>query len=361
MSVRPLAQLLHWEAVTSLGESAAETALLLRAGIGNVAPSQLIDAAGERVMLCAAPALPMTMPPTERMLTLAEHAIARLWQGMTLHESSEDQSSAVPATLLVALPERFAQNDRSFELTAAGQAFIAALRERLPAALAAADIEAFPFGRAAGALAMRRALDLVSRDRVVIWGGVDTLVDWSVIEALERQDRLLTLENVDGIRPGEGAAFVALGPPRAGPGGVSLLGLGLGREPHPVGADEPCLSDGWSQALASAVGPLRAASARCGSWWLDTLHETYATQEVQNIIGRFGDVIAPQTDMQTPLKELGDVGSAALPLLAALSAQAWQFGLAADHTAVLAAASDRGARGALLLAGMARASQESAL
>ncbi len=46
-----------WEAVTSLGESAAETALLLRAGLCNVAPSRFIDAKGQRVMFCSAPAI----------------------------------------------------------------------------------------------------------------------------------------------------------------------------------------------------------------------------------------------------------------------------------------------------------------
>ena len=71
---------------------------------------------------------------------------------------------------------------------------------------------------------------------------------------------------------------------------------------------------------------------------------------MQHVIGRFGDVFGTATELETPLKELGDAGAASLPLLAALGAEAWRLGFAADRTAVLACGSDDGARGALLLA-----------
>jgi 3-oxoacyl-[acyl-carrier-protein] synthase I len=191
-------------------------------------------------------------------------------------------------------------------------------------------------------------LQLVRGDRLVIWGGVDTLHDWEVLQALEKEDRLLTAENVDGVRPGEAAAFVVLGPPHA-EGDVAVLGVGLGREPCPVGSQQPCMSDGLSHALEAAVEPLRGAQARSNCWLLDTTHEAYGTHEVQNIIARFGDVMGQDTDLQMPFKELGDVGAASMPLLAVLGAQAWRFGHARDDTAVITASSEHGARGAMLL------------
>jgi hypothetical protein len=342
-----LARLLHWEAITSLGESAAETAVLLRAGVSNVESSHFIDRTGQRVMLCSAPALPPDLVFADRMTALASHALTGLWQA--IEPSLAAGETAAAPTILIALPERFAATGTSFDLTDSGKAFVAALRTHLPSPLARADIEAFPFGRAAGALAMKRAAQLVRHDRVVIWGGVDSLHDWSVLQALEAADRLLTLDNVDGVRPGEAAAFAALGPVDAA-AGVMVLSLGVGREMRPVGSDEPCMSDGLSKALESAVQPLRAAGARSNCWLLDTTHEAYGTHEVQNIIARFGDVIGTQTDMQMPLKELGDVGAAAIPLLAVLGAQAWRCGHANDDTAVIAGGSDGGARGALLMA-----------
>jgi hypothetical protein len=81
---------------------------------------------------------------------------------------------------------------------------------------------------------------------------------------------------------------------------------------------------------------------------LDNSHEAYATQELQNVIARFGDVLGLKSELQMPLQELGDVGAAAMPLLAALGAEAWRLGYASDDTAVITGCSDDGARGALL-------------
>lgn len=344
---RPLARLLEWASVTSLGESAEETALLLRAGVSNVEASNFVDAAGQRVLMCLSPALPADLPSRERMLTLAGHALACLWQkiGPAWYDTlDEDQP-----VLLVALPERFSAGGMSMELTPQGKDFVQSLRACLPAGLSSSGIEGFAFGRAAGALAMRRAIQLLNDGRRVIWGGVDTMADWGVLQSLERADRLLTQDNVDGVRPGEAAAFAALGA-ASGDGAVSVLGLGLGHEPCPVGSDPPCMSAGLSDALDAAVEVLRAARLRSNFWLLDTTHEAYGTQEVQNIIARFGDVLGTDADLDMPLKELGDVGAASLPLLSVLGAQAWRFSLGKDDTAVLTASSDHGARGAMLLA-----------
>ena len=343
---RPLAGLLDAEAVTSLGETAAETALLLRAGIGNVQAGDFVDGTGHRVMLCASPALPPDLPGPDRMLALAGHCLSVLHERAGAQAVSRREGQA--PVILLGLPERFAEGELALLLNEAGRRFVQALRERLPRAWGDATIESFPYGRAAGALAMRRAVQCVGGDREVLWGGVDTLVDWDVIQSLERDDRLVTAENVDGIRPGEAAAFVSLGP--ASRGDLALLGLGLGREPCPVGSETPCMSEGLSLALDSAVEPLRAAQARCHLWWLDTSHESYATQEVQRMVARFGDVLGTDSEFQMPLKELGDVGAAALPLLAALAREWWKQGVARDDIAVLTGCSDAGGRGALLLA-----------
>lgn len=340
--ITPLAGLVAWEAITSLGESAAETALLLRAGIVNVSLSHFIDAAGERVMLCHSPALPATLSGADRLVALAAHALLRLLPQLP-------PGSGGPLTVLLALPERLAAVDNGFDLLPAGQAVRDGLRRALPVELAHAEIECFPFGRAAGALALRRALDLLSRGTRVVWGGVDSQHDWDVLQALEQADRLLTAENVDGVRPGEAAAFVALAP-AGGDDAVNLLSVGLAREPHPVGSDEQSQATGLCAALDNAVEPLRHAIARSNYWLLDNTHEVYATQALQNVITRFGDVLGLETELHMPLKELGDAGAAAMPLLATLAAQSWRTGHACDHTAVITGCSERGARGAMLLA-----------
>ena len=345
--MKRLACLSHWEAISSLGESAAETALLLRAGLNNVAPSLFIDAAGERVLSCAAPALPSDLRAADRLVALAAHALTSLW--MALERDPSPRPRRFVPIVLMALPERFAVRASSADLNDEGDLFLKALRAVLPSDLAGADVEVFPFGRAAGALALGRALQCLGSDRVVIWGGVDTLHDWAVLQALEAADRLVTIENIDGVRPGEGAAFAVVAP-AAGNGDIGVLALGLGREPFPVGCEQPSFALGLSQALEAAVAPLRAARQRTNNWWLDLTHEAYATQALQNVIARFSDVLGLKTDLQMPLKELGDVGAAAMPLLAVLSAEAWRLGHAIDRTAIITGCSDNGARGALLMA-----------
>jgi hypothetical protein len=334
-----LATLVAWSAVSSLGESATETALLLRAGLNNVARSRFIDASGERVMMCAAPAVPPDLGGVERAAALAQLALSGLGAAI--------EAPRRPV-LLLALPERYAEQEFSVTLTAEGQEFLRSMRAGLPPQFKNLEIELFPFGRAAGAVAMRRALSLVGHEQLVIWGGVDTLYDWTTLEALERADRLMTVANIDGVRPGEGAAFMAVAPAGAGDA-IRVLGLGTGREPFPVGSEEPCRSLGLSAALDKALAPLRAAGRRTNCWLLDNTHEAYATQELQNIIARFGDVLGLQGELQMPLRELGDVGAAAMPLLAVLAAEAWRLGYANDDAAVITGCSQGGARGALLL------------
>jgi 3-oxoacyl-[acyl-carrier-protein] synthase-1 len=341
-AVRPLAGIVAGEAITSLGESAAETSLFLRAGIENVGASDFIDAQGQRVQLCACPALPPDLPGPARLLALAAHAI----RALHVQLPADAAARGSPAVVLC-LPERMAAGGDSLALNEAGRAFVDALHAHLPSTWREPRIEALPLGRAAGAAAMQRALQLLDSHEVVLWGGVDTLLDWAVLEGLERDLRLMTTGNIDAVRPGEAAAFLAL--VRAGAGQASVLAAGTGREPQPLGAEAPCLSAGFTEALDVAAAPLRAAGRRCRTWLLDATHEACATHEVQNLIGRFGDVLGADSELRMPLKELGDVGAAAMPLLAVLALQAWRQGVARDRCALVTGGSDAGLRGALLL------------
>jgi hypothetical protein len=333
----------HAEAATCLGETLSETSLLLRAGISGVGLVDLIDADGRRVMACASPALPVDLGATERMVALASHVLGRVPPGA----GADALATRRPPILLLCLPERFAEPARPFELNAPGRDFLAKFTAALPAGWASADIETFPLGRAAGATAMARAMQLAESRRDMVWGGVDSLLDWPSLEPLVRQDRLMTMENVDGLRPGEAAAFSRI--TAAARGQAWVAGLGLGREPHPGGHGGICLSEGFSQALTGATAPLRSAGERCGLWLMDTSHERHATRELQQVLARFGDVLGTPADVRMPFKELGDVGAASLPLLAALALAAWEQGTAGDDIALLAAGSEDGARGALLL------------
>lgn len=187
---------------------------------------------------------------------------------------------------------------------------------------------------------------------VVVVGGVDSYYEWTALEALGRQDRLLSPENLDGLLPGEAAAFVVLARENALPGAqpiARVAAVGTASEPVPLGSDEPCLAKGLTTALDRAVAPLRARRQRSNYWLTDLTHETYRVKELQIVIARFGDVVGTATTLLAPAREYGDVGAASLPLLWVLALEAWYRGYAPDRSAVTIAGSDGGARGAVLL------------
>jgi 3-oxoacyl-[acyl-carrier-protein] synthase I len=325
-----LARLIAWDAVTSLGESAAETVLLLRAGVSNVERSRFVDATGERVMLCRAPSVPPELAAHERMEALARQA----FEGLCARLRDTVRSSA---RVLLSLPQHCAGEDAKQRMTHA-----------LESLLPGVEIETFALGRAGGAPALSRALRLIEEGQLVIWGGVDSFYDWARLDALERSNRLLSATNIDGVRPGEAAAFIALAPAR-GESEVGVYGIGAAREPVPVGSEDISKALGLTRALDGALAPLRAAGSRSNLWLLDNSHEDYATHELQNLIPRLADVLGTENEFSMPLKELGDAGAAAMPLLAVIAAEAWRLGIARDDIAVVTGCSDDGARGALLL------------
>jgi 3-oxoacyl-[acyl-carrier-protein] synthase-1 len=341
-----IARLICWEAISTVGESAAETALLLRAGISNVSLSRFVDESGSRIKLCSAPALPVELLGLQRAVVLASRALLNLVSKLRSATTRFDERKLYMA---LALPERFAAEGHA--LNSGGASFVQEFAALLPLELKNCEIEYFPFGRAAGALALQKTIDRADRGYIAICGGVDTQYDWEVLDALARADRLLTADNVDGLRPGEGAAFVVVDDGRTNYDvdiEVGIFAVGLAREPHPIGSEIPSQAMGLSAALETALRPLRSAGRRVNFWLVDNTHETYATQELQNIIARFGDVLGLQTELAMPSKELGDVGASAIPMWLTLGAEAWRRGYANDTVAIATASSDQGARGAVL-------------
>jgi hypothetical protein len=336
-------ELVAWEAVTSIGEGAVETSALWEAGIVNLAPSRFVLDDGTAAALCASPALSPALLGTERLAALIGLALERL------AATPEGNALRGIGTLLLCLPERMADAANGYRLRPEGQALVDALHARPLLAGRKLRIEPFPFGRAAGAPSIQRALELVASGQRVLWGGVDSQHDWQVLGALAAGDRLLTEENVDGIRPGEAASVLLLQPAQGGTQPV-LMGVGLGREQPPDETRPASRADGLARAVRSATARLAEQRRRCGHWLFDTTHEKIATQRLQHVLTACADIVGLQTSLHSPLKTLGDAGAASLPLFAALAAESWRNGTADDETALLAASSDSGACGAILLA-----------
>lgn len=346
----PLAAVADWGAVSALGESARQTALLLRAGANNFQSSPYVDPEGAPITVACAATLPFDLAGSERLSVLA-----RMASEPVLASAAADLAGRRLAVAL-ALPERWFDRSGVRGLGSEGYAFAAAFRELVPVETRVVEVAGYAYGRAAGAAALRHLARLMQQGDADagLLCGVDSGYDWPVLEALWHADRLIGKENLDGLIPGEGAACLLLAPPASTLGArapARIAGIGLGRETQAARAETLSTGNGLTAALKQAAIPLRAARRRCGWWISDVTHELYGVKELQIAIARFGDVLGTGTELHTPARELGDLGAATVPLYIALACEAWCGGFAPDSTALCLAASDDGSRGAVLLSG----------
>ena len=349
MSALPLSPMcVGWGAVSALGPTARHTGLYLRAGRNNFGLSSFVDALGDPITLSCVTTLPKHLVGPARLCALASGALEQALGPIA------DQLQGQRVRACLALPLHHAAGKRG-ALNAEGEAFVALLLEHSALGRQPVECSRLPFGGAGGAPAIALASQLLQAgeaDAVVVCGA-DGAYDDRLLDQLARGDRLLTADNIDGLRPGEGAAALVLVAPHhplaRSRGAARVLALGQGQEPNLPGADEPTMARGFSEALRGALEPLRERRLRCAHWISDMTHEQYTVREFQILLARFGDTFAVDARLEAPARELGAVGSATLPMYAALAVEGWYRGYGADEVAVCMAASDDGMRGALLL------------
>jgi hypothetical protein len=336
-----------WGAITALGPTCRHTGFFLRAARNNFSLSPFVDFQGEPITMSCVTTLPKHWVGAPRLAALASHAIDD-----ATHSLGKKLESP-KLKLCLALSRRFGTG-RGNTLTPEGMAVARAIMAARFPSLTWEDVFAFPYGAAAGPAAIARAARLfeAKEAEIAVVCGVDSYYDSRVLEQLEREDRLLTADNVDGLRPGEAAAALVLASPHHSLSRshrrARVLAVGEGAEPT-LDDEHPTMARGISTALRPAVAPLRAAQQRCNAWWSDATHEATRVRELDLTIAKFGDVMGFALDFRLPAREVGAVGAATLPLYAALAIESSVRGYAADKLALCFAGSDDGARGALLL------------
>ena len=100
-----------------------------------------------------------------------------------------------------------------------------------------------------------------ARDRraaapLVLVGAADSYLDLGLLYALDAEGRLKTGEVADGFVPGEGAAFLLLGPAgaaaRSGRQPIArIAGVGRAHEAGHLYSAEPCRGDGLAAAFSA--------------------------------------------------------------------------------------------------------------
>jgi 3-oxoacyl-[acyl-carrier-protein] synthase-1 len=208
--------------------------------------------------------------------------------------------------------------------------------------------------RGGGVVAFALALAELHRGEceAVAVGGVDSYFDPDVLERLDQDLRLHGEGTENGFVPGEGAGFVVLARRADARGlghGGRVIAAATEEEPHPYGAEEPCLGLGMTHALRGALGAAGVATSRSVSWVLtDVANERHRVDEWSYAFARAHRAFTPDVIHEQPLLKTGDLGAASAAVLLVMVATRWKTGCGRGPLAVIATHSDGPTRGALV-------------
>ncbi|GAC1561825.1 MAG: hypothetical protein NVS3B10_19450 [Polyangiales bacterium] len=335
-----------------IGLNAIETALMLRAGSAAMAPCALADANGEPVTFCVQPTLDPRLIGPARAARLAipamEEALAPF--GGLAGELSMKLVLCIDETfeakVPVGAPHPAAEmvhwiHTRARELVA----------PKLPIQLCAR-------GAAGPAQILEEQLDALGRGThgAILLGGVHTDYDPARLAELVDKHRLYSPDNLDGLIPGETAAFVVLMRPDVArrmqiPPHASLVAYGSGWEDANPDNDHPAMeAKGLTYAVKQATKPLLDAGLQCGWSITDLTFEMRRMHEWQAMLIRTRKAWREPHVVDSPAQRIGHLGAAAMPLGMALAHEGWRRGMAPDGRCVGMAGSEAGGRGAWTLA-----------
>jgi 3-oxoacyl-[acyl-carrier-protein] synthase-1 len=333
------AEILGIGARSAVGLTALQTAFGLRSRRFAPGASPFLDATERAIGVVRLRALPDDVDGFDRLVALAAPALKEATAGV-----------ASPVTLILAAPE-----PHEGFLATEGRSLAEALAETSGVALDAERSVVFASGSAGMAVAVSRALDELARQpsRPIVVGGLDTFFDGARLEALDREQRILSHRAPSGLLPGEAAGFLVLGPPRSDAtcGVVAAL---AGAEVA-AGTDEPVLAEALTELVEQGESQLAGA----GPPWIivDDLLERHRSREWSFVLARRGAWSGDEPSVVDDLAaHAGSLGAGAGAIAMIWVAVGMQAGFAPSRSALVVLASDGPARGVVALRGAARGS-----
>lgn len=339
-----------------LGLSALHVALCARAGKLEPRKTPWRDRRGAAIGAARARCLPDDLHGYARLIALGAPALREAAFGLE-----------GPLSLLLALPEPGRPDDDE----RLGPAAIADLARASGVPLDLERSEVVRAGHAGGGLALELAVKRLRdasdprRPQVVIVGGIDSYFHPEVLAWLDRARRLHSAEAVDGILPGEGAAFVALAVPGIDGGARrdrrlprplgAIAAVASGRE-ETVLADEPNLAAAMTRAARAAATSAGGEPIR---WVLSDINgERHRNTEWQRVLIRSNDFIPVDVRHDALPERLGDTGAASGPLLLAIACAWFRAGFAPAPRALVLLHAEGAERAALVLDAVSRPEPE---
>lgn len=328
--------------VCPVGLTPASAAAAMRAGISRFTELPYADPTGEPIAGAVVPSLPAELRGRNRVIELLARAflsaLASLPRGLSPAE--------LPIFLCVrepALPDH--------QLVGV----LSEVSARLAVPLRCKDAVYLPDGPVGVLAALAQARSLIREPaQACLVAAVDSLVDARTLSRLDRNKRLKTSVQSDGIIPGE-AAGVALVSKRAMTvTTLVVLGLGFAVETATLLNDEPLLGKGMTAAVRGALEEAGVAMHEVDLRVSDVAGESYAFEELVLAQAR----VARQTRSSQPLWHpgdmIGDCGAANGLIQLAWLEQAFARGYAPGPIGLIHTSATAGGRAAAVVGGMTR-------
>ncbi len=342
--------------LSSVGHDAHTACAAIRAGIsrpGAIDGSTTLDlASAAAIPLTGHPIVPITngYTGTARWLQMAPRAFDDLVRNGRLPRS-DDEAFWSATAVMVLLPDlehvRFDHDERS-DPDATEATFLQPLMRRLPSALPAGNVLLQPVERIGLALVVEgfsRICEEMKVARVFVLA-VDSYACPFALDWLGESGRLKGDVHPTGLVPGEAAAALLLEPNRRGlhdgrPPLARITAVASGQDADL--ADETTAPRG--RVLADVLRPLLGDET--GDIYLDLNGETWRASEWGHALHALAPLDVPK--LHHPASEIGDTGAAAFAVNAILAARSLQRGYARGTQVAVAASTDTGEIGGILL------------
>jgi 3-oxoacyl-[acyl-carrier-protein] synthase-1 len=348
MAGAPIA-ILRTGLVTPAGLGSAQTWTSVRAGLAAFGETSVLDKSFDPFVMALVPE--DDVPPglelpegAEATLTSRQARMLRLG-GLALQEVLDGQEATEKVPVYLAGPEPMGERPAPVETP-----FLEYLSVQSETPIDVDSSRVFPSGRAGGLLALEAALSLIrsgKAERVVV-GGVDTYLDLYLLGTMDRDRRIASSTCMDGLIPGEAAAFVLLGKATDGAANLPTIpAVSTAEEPGHLGSDEPYKGEGLAEAF-TALFTEHPPTTPVSTLFADFTGEGFRAKEWGVAYLRNSEHIQPEVVAEHPADCFGDTGAAAGPLLLALASLGLQQG-SVQGPCVVSCSSDGAPRAVALL------------
>jgi 3-oxoacyl-[acyl-carrier-protein] synthase-1 len=308
--------------------TAPATAAAVRAGVAGFAKHPfVVDTAGNRMIVAAAPYLGPDVAGSDRLAELAAPAAVEAVSAFAAAPGGKP-----PVPVYVGLPP--VRPGRGKDLPAV---VLSRVRAELAAACPVARVEAIETGHAAGAMAVKAAWEAIRAGAAefALAGGVDSYFEPETLEWQEANDQVHSAapeNNEYGFIPGEAAGFVLLASEAAArrcdlEGALEIPTVQTTRETKLIKTDSVCLGEGLT-GLLRALGAGLSSGERVDHLYCDMNGEPYRAEEFGFATIRAGQLFKDPSAFTTPADCWGDVGAASGPLFLVLAEAATRKGYA---------------------------------